>query len=39
MSLLDKISFLKNVVPNVIEILKVILKCLEVIVGTPENAQ
>ena len=39
MSLLDKISFLKNVVPSVIDILKVILKCLEVIVGTPENAK
>lgn len=39
MSLLDKISFLKNVVPNIIDILKVILKCLEVIVGTSENAK
>lgn len=39
MSLLDKIQFLRNVVPNLIEILKVILKCLEVIVGTTENAK
>lgn len=39
MSLLDKITFLKNVVPNLIEILKVILKCLEVIVGSTENAR
>lgn len=39
MSLLDKISFLKNVVPNLIDILKVILKCLEVIVGSAENAK
>lgn len=39
MSLLDKISFLKEVVPNLIQILKVILKCLEVIVGSTENAK
>lgn len=39
MSLLDKITFLKEVVPNLIQILKVILKCLEVIVGSTDNAR
>ena len=29
MSLLDKIQFLRNVVPHLIEILRVIIKCLE----------
>ncbi len=39
MSLLDKIQFIKNVVPSLIDILKVILKCLEVIVGSTENVK
>lgn len=39
MSLLDKIAFLRNIVPNLIDILKVILKCLEVILGSTENAK
>lgn len=39
MSLLDKIQFIKNVVLSLIDILKVILKCLEVIVGSTENAK
>ncbi len=38
MSLLDKIQFLKNIVPNIIDILKVVIKCLEVILGS-ENAK
>ena len=39
MSLMDKIQFLRNVVPHLIEILRVIIKCLEVIVGSTENAK
>lgn len=39
MSLLDKITFLKNVVPNIIEILKVVLRCLEVVVVSTENGK
>lgn len=34
MSILDKISFLKNIIPSIIEILTVIIKCLKVIVDT-----
>nr|DAG75914.1 MAG TPA: hypothetical protein [Microviridae sp.] len=39
MSLLDKISFLRNVLPHLIDILRVIIKCLEVILGSTENAK
>lgn len=39
MSLIDKIQFLKTVVPNLIDILKVILKCLECIVGATADVK
>lgn len=39
MSLLDKISFLRDVLPRLIDILRVIIKCLEVILGSTENAK
>ena len=39
MSLLDKVAFIRNVIPNVIYILNVVVKCLEVILGTSENAK
>lgn len=32
MSLLDKIAFLKNLLPNLIEVLTVVIRCLKVIV-------
>lgn len=39
MSLIDKVQFLKTVVPNLIDILKVILKCLECIVGATSDVK
>lgn len=39
MSLLDKVAFIKNLIPNLIYILNVIVKCLEVILGSSENAK
>ena len=38
MSLVDKLAFLRNVLPNIIEIMNVILKCLKVIVDS-ENVK
>nr|CAI9751505.1 hypothetical protein RKQZWNHN_RKQZWNHN_CDS_0009 [Microvirus sp.] len=39
MSVLDKIQFLRNLIPTVVNILNVIVKCLEVILGSTENAK
>lgn len=38
MSLLDKISFIKSFLPNLIEVLKIIVKCLQVVVESDSNA-
>lgn len=38
MSVLDKISFLKSIIPSIIEILTIVIKCLRVIIdyeGSP----
>lgn len=39
MSLIDKVQFLKTVIPNLIDILRVIIKCLECIVGATADVK
>lgn len=34
MSLLDKISFLRNLLPNLIEVLTVVIRCLKLVVDS-----
>ena len=37
MSLLDKLAFLKTLIPNIIEILKVVMKCLQVVLESDSS--